>query len=136
MRPVWFKDDKEMECLAKEVSNWTLNWNYWTGGTQQSCWGQWAWCSAQGPDALVQGLRWAQGQPDNVNGTEGCLHLRILQNNTGLAISDKSCSRKYVMACQGVEIVQQQKNSTAATQVCSKVECPTTECKRNVNYFY
>jgi len=98
LRPVWFKDASEMECLSKEVSNWTLNWNYWTGGTQQSCWGQWAWCSAQGPDPLVQGLRWAQGQPDNPQ--EGCLHLRIIKNATGLVLSDRNCTSKYVMACQ------------------------------------
>jgi len=99
MRPIWFKNASEMQCLVKEMSNWTLNWNYWTGG-KQSCSDQWTWCSVQGPEPLAMGLRWADGQPDNFQGDEECLHMRIYKNISGLVISDRKCSNKYVLACQ------------------------------------
>jgi hypothetical protein len=102
MRPIWFKDLAEMQCLAKEVSaNWTLNLNYWTAATQQSCWGQWSWCSGDDPEPLNQALIWAVGQPDNAKGNEGCLHLRLLKNSsTTPVLSDRNCSSKYFMACK------------------------------------
>jgi hypothetical protein len=101
MRPIWFKDLAEMQCLTKEVSaNWTLNLKYWTGATQQSCWGQWSWCSGDAPDPLNQALNWAVGQPDNANGTEACVNLQVFKNGSTLALSDRNCNSKYFMACK------------------------------------
>jgi len=101
MQPIWFKNAAEMQCLAKEMADWTLNWNYWTGGIQQDSWGMWGWCSAQGVAPFTDdGLRWAAGEPDNFKKSEGCLQLRVLKNTTGLAIFDKGCNAKYALACQ------------------------------------
>jgi hypothetical protein len=104
MQPLWFNDASEMTCLSEKTPNWTLNFNYWTGGLQQSCWGQWSWCSPDGPEPLKKGLHWMQGQPDNAQGNEGCIHSRVFKNSSGFAISDRNCSHKYVMACK-VELI-------------------------------
>jgi hypothetical protein len=127
MRPIWLKDAAEMQCLAREMSNWTLNWNYWTGASQQGCWGQWAWCSsAPLPDPMLdEGLSWAAGQPDNFNNSDGCLQIRVLKNATGLVLLDRPCNSRYVMACQGVKV----------EKPCEKATCPPeAECKKNVNF--
>jgi hypothetical protein len=101
MRPIWFRDAFEMQCVSKEMSsNWTLNQNYWTAATQQSCWGQWSWCTVDGPLPLGQGMQWADKQPDNAQGIEGCVHLRVFKNGSLPALSDRNCSQKYFLACK------------------------------------
>jgi hypothetical protein len=103
MRPIWFENLAEMKCLADEVSSedWKLNVNFWTAATQQSCWGQWSWCSNDVlPVHLEQDLIWAEGQPDNAMGDEGCLHLNLFKNGSVPALSDRNCSYKYFLACK------------------------------------
>jgi hypothetical protein len=92
-----------MQCLGEEVASddWNLNINFWTAATQQSCWGQWSWCSSDAsPVKLAQDLVWGEGQPDNAMGDEGCLHLRLLKNGSTPALSDRNCSNKYFLACK------------------------------------
>jgi len=104
MRPVWFRSASEMACVAAAVSgNWTLNLNYWTGGVQQSCRGQWAWCSKDVPDPMLgaDDFNWAPGQPDNPS--EQCLHVRFYKNTTAPTISDRNCNSKFVLACQAYD---------------------------------
>jgi len=95
-----------MNCVSNYVkfTNWTLNFNYWTGGKQQGCWGEWGWCSSSGVDAVKEGLIWSPNQPDNQNGSEGCLHLRVFKNGSGVALSDRRCLDKYIMACEVVAV--------------------------------
>jgi hypothetical protein len=77
-----------------------MNFNYWTGGIQKSCKSQWAWCSGTRPYPLPENLKWVFNQPDNKNGSEDCLHMRFFQNNTGIALSDRDCGDKFVIACE------------------------------------
>jgi hypothetical protein len=103
MRPFWFKDLAELQCLAGEIASeeWKLNLNFWTAATQQSCWGQWSWCSRESsPLQLAQNLVWAERQPDNADGDEGCLHLRLFKNGSTPALSDRNCTFKYFLACK------------------------------------
>jgi len=67
MSPLNVDTVQKQKCLSDvSKSNWTLNFNYWTGGTQQGCRGAWRWCSGLGTfDDLVQ---WEPGQPDNKEG--------------------------------------------------------------------
>jgi hypothetical protein len=101
MRPIWFETGSEMQCLSDYVktNNWTLNFNYWTAGRQQGCWGEWGWCnSAASGGALADDLLWLPGQPDN--SSEGCLHLKIFKNGSTAGLSDRNCESRYVIACQ------------------------------------
>ncbi|XP_065341886.1 uncharacterized protein LOC135940771 [Cloeon dipterum] len=61
-------------------------------------WGRWAWCP--GAIDLPDSLSWAPGQPDNNQTNENCLHLQVTKNASGIILSDRNCSLKYVMACQ------------------------------------
>jgi hypothetical protein len=102
MRPIWFDGRKDMQCLNNHIksTNWTLNLNYWVGGSrEENC--TWKWCSTDGVLKNTSGdLMWASGQPDNLNGSEACLHLRIFNNGSDVALSDRKCTDKYVMACR------------------------------------
>ncbi|XP_059482052.1 uncharacterized protein LOC132200543 [Neocloeon triangulifer] len=126
MRPVWFQDASDMECLSNATkSNWTLNYNYWTAGRSQGSWGQWAWCTPNGPLILPDSLLWADGQPDNAIPDEMCLHLRVGKNGSDLALSDRNCSNKYVIACQG---------TTSLSTLCNKPSCPS-KCEKSNSLF-
>jgi len=48
---------------------------------------------------LLDDLTWAMSQPDNKAGEDDCLHMKLV-DNSGIAISDRNCSDKYVIACE------------------------------------
>ncbi|XP_065341913.1 uncharacterized protein LOC135940787 [Cloeon dipterum] len=99
MHPISFSSAADFECLGKTTkAKWTQNWNYWTAGRAMGIWGQWAWCP--GAIDLPDSLSWAPGQPDNYQKNENCLHLQVTKNASGIILSDRNCSHKYVMACQ------------------------------------
>jgi Lectin C-type domain len=79
---------------------WKFNLNYWTGGTQRSCKGQWSWCAGAESVAFPENLKWASNQPDNRAGADDCVHMRFIQNSTGIVLADKNCSDKYIVACE------------------------------------
>jgi hypothetical protein len=65
-----------------------------------NCKGQWSWCSGVEASPIVENLTWSFGQPDNKNGGDNCLQMRLFQNATGIALSDRNCSDRYVFACE------------------------------------
>jgi hypothetical protein len=101
MQPIWFSGGDEMKCFSDLIkTNWTLNYNYWTGGAQQGCWGEWGWCQGSNASVMPNDVTWLPGQPDN--SSEGCLSLRIFKNGSNIALSDKRCLDKFIMACKAV----------------------------------
>ncbi|CAB3381664.1 Hypothetical predicted protein [Cloeon dipterum] len=127
LEPIWFRNSTDMQCFSNLTkSNWTLNWNYWTAGRAMGAWGRWAWCSGSKAVPFTDGINWAKGQPDNSNPEELCVHMQVDRNGTGAFLTDRNCSHKYVIACQG-EVPPKNAN-------CTKPKCPT-ECKRNENFF-
>jgi hypothetical protein len=82
------------------TGNWKYNLNYWTGGAQRDCKGQWTWCAGADKVTLSQSLNWAYNQPDNKAGGDDCIHMKLLQNTTGIVLSDRNCSDKYIVACE------------------------------------
>jgi hypothetical protein len=79
---------------------WQYNFNYWTGGAQRDCKGQWTWCAGTEKIVFHQDLAWAYNQPDNKAGGDDCIHMKLLQNKTGIVLSDRNCSDKYIIACE------------------------------------
>jgi Lectin C-type domain len=86
--------------LYVKLENWTYNFNYWTSATQKGSKGQWAWCTGQTTALLPDNLTWAFNQPDNKAGGEDCIQMRLTQNATGIALSDRNCTNKFVIACE------------------------------------
>jgi hypothetical protein len=72
--------------------------NFWTGGTQKGCQGQWGWCGVGG--AISDDIKWEKGQPDNKGGQEDCVHMRFVLNATGTIITDRNCTNKFIFACE------------------------------------
>ena len=85
--------------MSSKLANWTGNWNYWTGGLQGSR-GSWGWCDSANFIPIPENLTWAPNQPDMLNDNENCLHMRIHKNASSTALSDRSCSDKYIYACK------------------------------------
>jgi len=90
---------QEQQCLSD--LNLTLNYNYWTGGTQQGCRGAWRWCGGvgEGVRGVDHLLKWDKGQPDNKGGREDCLHLKK-SNVSGILLTDRNCTDRYIFACK------------------------------------
>ncbi|XP_059482888.1 uncharacterized protein LOC132201040 [Neocloeon triangulifer] len=131
MAPLILETPAEQECFEKytlSAINWTLNFNYWTAGTQRGCAGQWSWCDP-GNNYLSLGdnLKWEIGQPDNKGGKEDCVHLRILLNSTGTVLTDRNCTSKYIFLCEA-------KAANLQTPPCSKPTCPKF-LERNTTLF-
>ncbi|XP_059486554.1 mucin-5AC-like isoform X2 [Neocloeon triangulifer] len=127
MAPIFIESAQEQTCLSKFTrNNWTYNFNYWTAGTQQGCRGRWSWCSGAGLLDLNDSLTWSSAQPDNKAGNEECLHMRLFQNSSGVVLSDRNCSDKYVIACKG-----QPKIPT-----CQQAKCPSYACEKKNSLFY
>jgi hypothetical protein len=80
-------------------ANWTGNLNYWTGGLQ-GCRGLWGWCAGATFIRVAENLTWAPNQPEMRNENENCLHMRIFENDSSTALSDRKCSDKYIYACK------------------------------------
>ncbi|XP_065342023.1 uncharacterized protein LOC135940859 [Cloeon dipterum] len=86
-------------------------------------WGRWAWCP--GAVNLPDSLSWASGQPDNNQTNEDCLHLQVTKNSSGILLSDRNCSHKFVIACQGGALMASN---------CTKPNC-SMECSKNDSIF-
>ncbi|CAB3381665.1 Hypothetical predicted protein [Cloeon dipterum] len=128
LKPILLRNSTDMQCFSNLTkSNWTLNLNYWTAGRAMGAWGRWAWCSGSQAVPFTDGINWAKGQPDNSNPEELCVHMQVDRNGTGAFLTDRNCSHKYVIACQGEAVPPKNAN-------CTKPKCPT-ECKRNENLF-
>jgi hypothetical protein len=113
MQPIWFSGGDEMKCISDLIkTNWTLNYNYWTGGAQQDCWGEWGFCQGTHAFAMSNDGTWLPGQPDN--SSERCLSLRIFKNGSTIGLSDKRCLNKFVMACKAIFVL-----------ICITVACNT-----------
>ncbi|XP_065342115.1 uncharacterized protein LOC135940912 [Cloeon dipterum] len=125
MHPISFISASDFECLSsKTKEKWALNYNYWTAGRAMGTWGRWAWCP--GAVFLPDSLSWAPGQPDNAQPDELCLHVQVTKNASGILLSDRNCSHKFVMACQG--------DALMASSNCSKPNC-LMECTKNARSF-
>jgi hypothetical protein len=84
-------------------------------------------------------------QPDNKAGGDDCIQMRLLQNATGIALYDRNCSDKFVVACE----VNHNLNKYCITKVltpsqglpvlqdCFKPYCPAniSNIKDVSNYF-
>jgi hypothetical protein len=102
MTPLTLDSVSEQNCLSTTAksANWTGNFNYWTGGTQQECRGTWGWCgNAAGPRGIQDEIKWDVGQPDNLGGRQDCIHLKI-DITKGLLLTDRNCTDKYILACK------------------------------------
>jgi len=118
LKPLMVESAAQAQCISKWTNgshlsfifdlpnffkgNWNLNFNYWTSGLKQGQAGQWNWCDpGQGSKALDTGL-----VVENKT-NQDCIHFKIGRNGTDLKLAGKSCSSKFIFACQTDVSVQQ-----------------------------
>jgi hypothetical protein len=113
MHPLSFESLIEQECFSSLLKctqnlqnlihnydqrcsdNWTKNSNYWTDGIKKDSAWHWSVANLTVPSTL----QWDVSQPDNKNGNEDCLHVKLFPG-VGVKLTDRSCSHKYIYACQ------------------------------------
>ncbi|XP_065350638.1 uncharacterized protein LOC135946356 [Cloeon dipterum] len=127
MKPVEIENDNKLQCLKNLASTWKYGSNYWTSGLRTSVDG-FSWCNQNGTTrgASLPAATWEQGQPDNLNKSENCMHLNITRANASVVTTDKKCTNIYVFACQG---------APTPAPPCSSPSCPNVTCEKNSALF-
>ncbi|XP_065350639.1 uncharacterized protein LOC135946358 [Cloeon dipterum] len=126
MQPIEIGNDAKYQCFKELAINWKYGSNYWTSGlrTQGS---KFSWCTKNGSSEMTGSVDlWAPGQPDNLSGSENCVHLNIKKENTTVYLTDKKCTNINVFSCQG---------PTTPPPPCSSPVCPNITCKRNMSLY-
>ncbi|XP_065342122.1 uncharacterized protein LOC135940920 [Cloeon dipterum] len=126
MQPIEIENDAKYQCFKELAVNWKYGSNYWTSGlrTQGS---KFSWCTKSGYSEMTGSVDlWAPGQPDNLNGSENCVHMSIKKENTSVYLTDKNCTKINVFSCQG---------PTTPPPPCTSPVCPNITCKRNLSLF-
>ncbi|XP_065350640.1 macrophage mannose receptor 1-like [Cloeon dipterum] len=121
MQPIEIGNDAKYQCFKKLAINWKYGSNYWTSGlrTQGK---NFSWCHNNNGSVRF----WAPGQPDNLNGSENCVHMNIKTENTTVYLTDKKCTNINVFSCQG---------PTTPPPPCTSPVCPNITCKRNMSLY-
>ncbi|CAB3360421.1 Hypothetical predicted protein [Cloeon dipterum] len=130
MRTLTIENAEEQAGLSNLTvllkDNWPINYNYWTSGTWKGApEGQWSWCESAGTSTLDQSLKWESGQPDNLGGSEQCIHFSFAMNSSQAVLTDRNCSNRYIYACKMPLIV---------TPKPCVVACPKS-CQRDASLF-
>ncbi|XP_059489868.1 uncharacterized protein LOC132205048 isoform X2 [Neocloeon triangulifer] len=125
MAPLTFESPAKLECFRNMVSKWKFNANYWTSGLRFND-RNFGWC-VKNDTVLMDGvnLPWAAGNPDNRNGTENCLHLKVNRTRADFLFSNRICTSLQFLACQG--------QPTPAPPGCSAPACPNITCAKNMS---
>jgi len=83
--------------------DWPYNFNFWTSGALALP-GQWSWCvPGQSPLAMDENLPWEEELVSLEAKKKECAHLKIGRNATGIRLTAKNCSSKFIFGCQVVK---------------------------------
>ncbi|XP_059471661.1 uncharacterized protein LOC132194423 [Neocloeon triangulifer] len=133
MTPLKISTSAKQSCLNSivNVSTWRYNYNYWTYGLKfndsdkEAFW----WCDPISATEVSNGtIEWQAGQPDNVGGSENCLHLQVVHTDLKMVVTNRNCADKYMLACESM--------STTPAPKCTVGKCPDITCVRNEELFY
>ncbi|XP_059489855.1 uncharacterized protein LOC132205044 isoform X2 [Neocloeon triangulifer] len=124
MAPLTFESPAKLECFRNMVSKWKYNANYWTSGLRFND-RNFGWC-VKNETVLMDGVNftWAAGNPDNSNGTENCLHLKVNRTSANFLFSDRICTSLQFVACQG---------QPTPAPPCVAPTCPNMTCAKNMS---
>lgn len=82
--------------MILKLEKWPYNFNYWTRGKRIGLPGQWSWCNNGNTSSKLD--------PDlNIeikSVRDGCTHLKIKIDGTGIQLTNKKCSGQFIAACQ------------------------------------
>ncbi|XP_065340587.1 macrophage mannose receptor 1-like [Cloeon dipterum] len=122
MQPIEIENDAKYQCFKQLAVNWKYGSNYWTSGlrTQGK---NFSWCNNNNGSVHF----WAPGQPDNLNGSENCVHMNIKKEKSSVYLTDKKCTNINVFSCQG---------PTTPPPRCASPVCPNITCTRNLSLFF
>ncbi|XP_059468726.1 uncharacterized protein LOC132192674 isoform X2 [Neocloeon triangulifer] len=125
MLPLMVENAWKRSCLQKFIDgpNWKHSSMYWTTGKRMDK-TSFMWYDKR---ANFSTNMWKAGQPNNVNGSENCVMLRIFKfDNYSVKLEDLNCQRLAVFSCVG---------QTTPAPKCSFPTCPQINCTKNESVF-
>ncbi|CAB3380759.1 Hypothetical predicted protein [Cloeon dipterum] len=125
MLPLTVEDDWKRSCLQDFIGGvkWPHSSMYWSTGKRLSG-NTFTWYDKR---VAFSPTLWKAKQPNNVNGTENCVMLRIFKFDlNSVKLEDKHCDKLAVSACVG---------PTTPAPKCSFPLCTNKDCKKNDPFF-
>ncbi|XP_059490119.1 uncharacterized protein LOC132205197 [Neocloeon triangulifer] len=117
MQPFALESKEKLDCMKREAKTWKYNLNYWTGGMKDLARCTLGWCSTKGV------APWQDVLPlVNLEKDQNCIQMQIFKTNGSILISDRRCSDKSIIACQG---------STTKPPQCVSPVCPNVTCQKD-----
>ncbi|XP_065341655.1 uncharacterized protein LOC135940609 [Cloeon dipterum] len=100
-------------AAAKNSSN--AEGIFWTSGSDEGCEGNFGWCAV---NKLVrsQEAKWYPGEPNNYNGKENCIYLKL--GKTGGTLYDADCSTSQMYICEARDTTKTTSSSEAMVDEC------------------
>ncbi|XP_059479027.1 uncharacterized protein LOC132198808 [Neocloeon triangulifer] len=127
MEPLTFDTAAKMNTLKSLSPTWKYTTNFWTAANRVGP-QNFSWCKKNGSAEINStNIPWGFNQPDNINQSQNCLHIRVIKSNSSLYFSDRMCTDTYFLSCQG--------RPTLAPR-CLNPICPTINCTKNIDDFY
>ncbi|XP_059469358.1 uncharacterized protein LOC132193028 [Neocloeon triangulifer] len=125
MLPLMVENAWKRSCLQKFIDgpNWKHSSMYWTTGKRMDK-TSFMWYDKR---ANFSSNMWETGQPNNVNGLENCVMLRIFKFDIDtVKLNDVDCQKLAVFSCVG---------PTTPAPKCSFPTCPQIKCTKNESAF-
>jgi hypothetical protein len=85
----------------KNSASWEYNLNYWTSARRIFKNNTFEYCHSNASSPLMATDKyWGHNEPDNKNGSQDCVHLKINKTAKVAQLTDRGCKDGYVFACQ------------------------------------
>ncbi|XP_059482230.1 uncharacterized protein LOC132200629 [Neocloeon triangulifer] len=122
MQLVSFETREEITCFNKILNTRgygeNLNFNAWTGASDQYHEGLFTWCTPNRLSNIVNNQFFPPGQPDNAGGGENCVHIYYAAGNI-IQFNDATCTANVRFVCESV------------APDCPFPQCPAYACIRD-----
>ncbi|XP_059489837.1 uncharacterized protein LOC132205034 [Neocloeon triangulifer] len=115
-----------------------INEQYWTGGSDLGCEGNFGWCG-QGGQEFGRNIPWLYLEPNNAEGNEHCVNIDMIAwDSVKFTLNDNNCDKMMKFVCESKKpVLLGSVMTTVAPPVvvtladCTRAMCPQHDCRES-----